>query len=55
MKKQLKKLAFSTEKIVSLSKTQLQDAQGGRPSNSGQSYNCLASSGSGGSRTVYTL
>lgn len=53
MKKQLKKLAFSTEKIVSLSKTQLQDAQGGRPSNSGQSYNCLASSG--GSRTVYTL
>jgi hypothetical protein len=44
MKKQIKKLSFSTEKIVSLSKTQLQDAQGGRPSNSGQSYNCLASS-----------
>jgi hypothetical protein len=43
MKKQIKKLSFSTEKIVSLSKTQLQDAQGGRPSNSGQSYNCLAS------------
>ncbi|MEZ4903721.1 MAG: class I lanthipeptide [Spirosomataceae bacterium] len=45
MKKQIKKLTFSTEKIVSLSKEQLQNAQGGRPSNSGQSYNCLAITG----------
>lgn len=29
MKKQAKKLSFTTEKIVSLTKTQLQDAQGG--------------------------
>ncbi len=32
MKKQIKKLAFSTEKIMSLAKTQLQNAQGGGPS-----------------------
>ena len=32
MKKQIKKLAFSTEKIMSLTKTQLQNAQGGGPS-----------------------
>ncbi|MFN8346644.1 MAG: class I lanthipeptide [Spirosomataceae bacterium] len=31
MKKQIKKLAFSTEKIMSLTKTQLQNAQGGGP------------------------
>jgi hypothetical protein len=32
MKKQIKKLAFSTDKIMSLSKTQLQNAHGGGPS-----------------------
>ena len=42
MKKQISKLAFSTEKIVSLTKTQLQSAQGG------SNNNCLASSGAGG-------
>jgi len=34
MKKQAKKLSLSTDKIVSLSKTQLQDAQGGSSSRS---------------------
>jgi hypothetical protein len=47
MKKQIKKLAFSTEKIVSLSKTDLQAVNGGTwaPSNGGQSHNCLAITG----------
>ncbi len=47
MKKQIKKLAFSTEKIVSLNKTNMQAVNGGTwaPSNSGQSYNCLAITG----------
>ncbi|MFN8346637.1 MAG: class I lanthipeptide [Spirosomataceae bacterium] len=47
MKKQLKKLAFSTEKIVSLNKTDLQAVNGGTwgPSNGGQSHNCLAITG----------
>jgi hypothetical protein len=35
MKKQIKKLSFSTEKIISLNKTQMQDAQGGSGT-----YNC---------------
>jgi hypothetical protein len=47
MKKQIKKLAFSTEKIVSLNKIDMQAVNGGTwaPSNSGQSYNCLAITG----------
>ncbi|MFN8346641.1 MAG: class I lanthipeptide [Spirosomataceae bacterium] len=47
MKKQIKKLAFSTEKIVSLNNSALQAAKGGTwaPSNGGQSYNCLAITG----------
>ena len=49
MKKPVGKLALSTDKIVSLTKTQLQQAQGGGPSNGGVSHTCLASSGS---RTV---
>jgi hypothetical protein len=39
MKKQTKKLSLSTDKIVSLSKTQLQDAQGG--SSSGRSRSII--------------
>ena len=45
MKKPFSKLALSTDKIVSLTKSQLSHAQGGGPSNSGQSYNCIASNG----------
>ncbi|MEZ4903398.1 MAG: class I lanthipeptide [Spirosomataceae bacterium] len=46
MKKQLKKLSFSTEKIVSLAKADMQAVNGGTwaVSNGGQSHNCLASS-----------
>ena len=43
MKKHVSKLSLSTDKIVSLSKAQLQHAQGGGPSNGGQSYNCIVS------------
>ena len=45
MKKPFSKLALSTDKIVSLTKSQLSQAQGGGPSNSGQSYNCIVSNG----------
>ena len=44
MKKPVNKLALSTDKIVSLTKTQLHHAQGGGPSNGGVSHTCLASS-----------
>jgi hypothetical protein len=47
MKKQVKKLSLTTDKVVSLNKASLANVQGGRPSNSGQSYNCIKPSNSG--------
>jgi len=47
MKKQVKKLSLTTDKVVSLTKAILQHVQGGSPSNSGQSYNCIKPSNSG--------
>ena len=47
MKKPANKLSLKTDKVVSLSTSSMQNVQGGfppttiRPSNSGQSYNCI--------------
>ena len=54
MKKQVKKLSLTTDKVVSLSSSAMQNLQGGitfttiRPSNSGQSYNCILAPSNGG-------